>query len=410
MKYCNKCGEETKGSEKFCRKCGAKLVIPKKEPSKEIKVHKKEVHKEDTVKEEKREVKEKVKTVTTSGISKPIFYGISITLIVIIGVFVSLYVKYLNEFNDLTLQYQNLEQDRNNYKNLYQKESGLKQDEIRKRQTAESVTQRTEQQLTSEQKRAGSLQTELSQTEKELSSTMQQVEVVKNEFQDILYQINGLETFVKDNADLSGSRLNIIHSLCGNPITRDGDSCVIDANKMGSDMTSCIDFTWVDDKTTSNFADGQRIFDPDTFWSSKEGDCDDFAMFMAAWLRSEYDLAKSMCSQVSIKVKSGGWGSSPIYVNCPCKIYSVGGCYIGRDSCHMEVGISKDIDIYGYGAVNNIHVVEPQGGAYRGLAPNTYDGGVNWIFTENDFLNLNNNNVYRSLKETKQTAGQIDIG
>jgi len=406
MKYCNKCGAEIKGKEKFCRKCGAKLDIPKKESKKE----ENKLRHKDTQK-----VKEKAwKTY--------LLYAFLALLVLSLAFTSYQYYYFQKEYNAYYSKFKYEESEKERYVNLYNTEKQNKESEIDKRRQTESQlsdAQATIQAksteisglrgtLSEEQSTRSSLQTELSTAEQTLSSQSQQLQTVQKEVQDIVYTINRLETFVKDSAELPNNILTKIHGLCGSPIEQSGDTCIINANKMGSDMNYCIDFTWTDDKTTSNFADGQRIFDVNTFWQSKEGDCDDFGFFMAAWLRSEYKIAKSICSNIKVQVKNGGLFSSPTYVNCPCDFYAVGGCYSGRSSCHMETGIGPSTDVYSSSSfVYNMHVVEPQNGGYDGYAPNNFDGGVNWIFTYDDFLILSNNRLYQSISGAKDKIESI---
>ncbi|MBN1646050.1 hypothetical protein JW868_03365 [Candidatus Woesearchaeota archaeon] len=402
MVFCTKCGHSNKEGTKFCVKCGNKLKTVQK----------------DYIKKEKptdREVKK---------FSQYIPYIIITVLVIAIGILAYEVWYYNMNYNDYYNRFHYETSERARYTQLYEQEQAAKNAEINLRRqkeqelnTAQNKISTQSQEISSlrsslrnEQQTRQSLQYELSETETELGQQSQQVETVKREIQDITYTINNLETFVKDSSTVSSDRLSKIHDLCGDPITQTGSSCIINANKMGADMKGCIGFTWVDDETTSNFADGQRIFDPDTFWLSKEGDCDDFGMFMAAWLRAEYDRASSFCNQVYIQVRPSSLMSEGLSLTCPCQIYAVGGCYQGGGgSCHMETGISGMINIYGPNAVNYIYVVEPQSGSYDGSAPSNFDGGVNWIFTRDDFIVLNYNQVTNSIKSTSQKIKQINI-
>jgi len=399
MKYCNKCGVEVKGKEKFCRKCGSKIKHPQETKEKQIP----ESH-------------------SSSGWKKKLTITFIVLLVLSLAFTSYQYSFYQKQYDDYYGKYKVEESEKERYVNLYNTEKSSKESEIQKRRNVESDLVNTEAtlqakyseisnlkgSLTDEQRTRQSLQTELSSAEQTVSSQAQQLQTVQKEVQEIVYTLNRLETFVKDSAELPNNILTKIHGLCGSPIEKSGNTCIIDANQMGSDMKYCIDFTWTDDEVTSNFADGQRIFDVNTFWQSKEGDCDDFGLFMSAWLRSEYALAESMCSNVKIQVKKGGMFSSPTYVTCPCDFYAVGGCYEGRSGCHMETGIGTATNVYTSSSfVNNMHVVEPQNGGYDGYAPNNFDGGVNWIFTDNDFLILSNNKIYQSISGAKDKLNSV---
>jgi len=346
----------------------------------------------------------------SGGIPKIIFYPL--VAILIIGLLTSSYFlyKYVSGFNDLKEIYAKQQTETSKYKTLYEKEAQLKSQEVIAKQQATAESEKLKTSLYYEQSESQSVKGQLKTTQSELDQTKIKVATVKTEVTDLLYTLNNLETFVKSNNKLSNTILTKIHSLCGSPITFSGSNCIIDTNKIGIDMGNCIGFKWVDDKTTSNFADGQRIFDPTTFWLSKEGDCDDFGLFMSAWLRSEYNIAKSTCSESNIYMKiKKSYFANPEYITCPCDFYAVGGCYGQGSSCHMETGISVSLNPYQNNLPNAIHVIEPQSGYYDGIASSTFYGGVFWIFTENDFLTLSKNKVISSIKSTKEKLNKIDL-
>ena len=403
MKYCNKCGNETKGNEKFCRKCGAKLSA----------------YKEETKKEERKEKHERVHTPKKTWKTYTL-YTFLVVLVLSLAFTSYQYYYYFKEYNNYYSKFKYEESEKDRYINLFNTEKQNKESEITKRRQAESQlsdAQATIQAksteisglrdtLTEEQRTRTGLQSQLSETEQALGTQSQELQTVKREVDDVINTINSLETFVKSSSTLPDNILTKIHGLCSSPIQVSGGNCIINANKMGSDMTGCIDFTWVDDQTTSNFADGQRIFDVNTFWQSKEGDCDDFGFFMAAWLRAEYEIAKSTCgaSNVLIQIKPGSLFSNPTYVTCPCDFYAIGG-HITKwgGGYHMETGISAASNLN----PSNIYIIEPQGGGYDYIGDGNVMDDVIWLFTKDDFLIFNNGQISNSISRIKSKAGSL---
>jgi len=401
MNYCNKCGNEIKGKEKFCIKCGTKILASKTDPEKIDKIQK----------EQNAYIPQK-KTWKTYSI-----YTFIVLLMLSVAFTSYQYYYYFKEYNNYYSKFKVEESEKERYINLFNTEKQNKESEIALRRQVESQLSDAKATiqaksseisglrgtLAEEQTTRIGLQSQLSETEQALGTQSQELQTVKREVDDVINTINSLETFVKSNSILSDSILTKIHGLCGSPIKISGRNCIIDANKMGSDMTSCIGFKWVDDETTSNFADGQRIFDVNTFWQSKEGDCDDFGFFMAAWLRSEYETAKSTCgaSNILVQITSGGLLSNPTYITCPCDFYAIGG-HITKwgGGYHMETGISTSSNLN----PRNIYIVEPNGGGYDYYGDGSVMDNVIWLFTKDDFIIFHNGQITNSISKIKSNA------
>lgn len=397
MKHCNKCGTKLRDNvAEFCHKCGNKL---------------------------KREIKHEVTEINRP--KKPIFFWIAIIILLIgLGIAFEQGVHYYNKYNEYLDKYNYQVAETNRYQNLYKTEEQAKNNEVNLRRQKEaelSNVQSTLQAknteisglrgtLSEEENARSGLQSELSTTQQALGQSTQQSEVIQKEVAEIMYNINSLESWVKENAYLPSDDISKIHSLCGDPLERSGNMCIIDVEKMGKDMGRCIGFRWVDDTKTSNFATGERIFDLNTFWQSKEGDCDDFAFFMTAWIRKEYERAKTICSDSSIRIKmrSSTFSSNAIYINCPCNIYHICG-HITKwgGGGHCEVGITNYGNPYsGASFYSNLEITEPQSGEYDGKTQNVFDS-VWSLFTENDYLGINNNQVSTSIQSAKQKIQSI---
>ncbi|MFH2106045.1 MAG: hypothetical protein ABII22_02200 [Candidatus Micrarchaeota archaeon] len=275
--------------------------------------------------------------------------------------------KYMNMY---LVQGNNTKQE-TNLRREQQKELGVCKDELQAKETDNSDLQAR---LESEVERADALQDKVMENNALLKLKAEELLTTKKEVENIIYNLDNLENFVSSNSLISKEQENKIHSYCGNP----AKNCIIDANKMGRDMTKCLGFVWVDDQTTSNFADGQRIFDLNTFWLSKQGDCDDFALYMAAWLRTEYKNLQSSCRESEIRVKV----DMDTYVQCPCNFYSIGG-YVTKigGTYHMETGIGQK----GKENPEDIYIVEPQDGNFDGMGNGNVMTDVYWLFTKDDF-------------------------
>ena len=308
-------------------------------------------------------------------------------LTLVLVIFLSAVYFYM-ETQNFKQKYENEVIEKERYIQLFSTEEENKKNEIelrRKQQKdfgmcKDNVTSKKgeikelESLLANEMNKTTELQDQIIEKNALIYSASEELETSKREVDELIYNIENLETFVKSNSELEKEQVDTIHKFCGD--VRDG--CIIDANAMGKKMISCIGFTWVDDSTTSNFADGQRIFDPETFWLSKQGDCDDFSLYMASWLRSEYTDAKQECKESEIKVKV----DTNKFVECPCEFYAIGGFATKQGGIyHMETGIGKAGDM----DPNEIHIVEPQTGEYDGKGNGAVMSQVIWLITKNDF-------------------------
>lgn len=299
----------------------------------------------------------------------------------------------------------------NYFKNLYTQEQSAKQN-------AETQVANMQSQLNTKLSEAESLQTKLSSTEQELASVSAQLNTAQQELtqakgqiqeqQTQIYEVSRevgkveqriltLETFVSDNAYLPDQIATQIHSKCGNPITKTGDTCFIDTCKMGKDMLDCLGFKWYDDNSTSG--DLQSLFDVWSFWNSKKGDCDDFAFFTSAWLRYEIEQSKKICSSTVALMKpkttnfiffeTCGDAISATSINDARQVYDVCGCF-SYGSCHCEVGINSNPSLtpFNNNFFDSTYLFEPQGGSYSGKSTDEFNAGIGWVFSKDDFYDI----------------------
>lgn len=315
----------------------------------------------------------------------------------------------------------------NYFKNLYTQEQSAKQN-------AEAQITNIQSQLNTKLSEAESLQTKLSSTEQQLASASAQLNTAQQELAQAKGQIQEqqtqiyetsrevgkveqriltLENFVSENAYLPDQIAVQIHSKCGNPITKTGDTCFIDTCKMGKDMMDCLGFKWYDDNSTSG--DLQSLFDVWSFWNSKKGDCDDFAFFTSAWLRYEIEQSKKICSSTVALMKpkttsflffeTCGDALSAININDVGQVYDVCGCF-SSGGCHCEVGVNSNpsltpFDNYFF---ESVYLFEPQGGAYQGKSNEEFNSGIGWLFAKDDFydIDMGTNQASSSLSSLKE--------
>lgn len=396
MKFCNKCGTEITGNEKFCRKCGVNLSA----------------HNEESKKQEHYEVhttkKRTWKTYT--------LYTLLILLILFLAFTSYQYYYYFEEYNNYYSKFRYEESEKDRYINLFNTEKQNKESEISKRRQTESQlsdahatiqAKNTEilelrNTLIEEQNIRDSLQNELSQAQTHLGQTSEQLSVLRNEVNIIRDELNWVGRWIRDAAYIEQSRLNVINSLAGSAITIKENTCIIDANKIGSDMNTKLGFTYEYKKLDKTPAHGYSwYYDLDTFWLSKEGVCVDYAIFVSARLRTEIKKANNLCDEVYVKL------SNSKYIKCPCFVYAVGGKIRGTTSdWHMVSAVSKNNNPK-QSNFHDYHCFESQSGKYHGSC-NDYFEPLRSVFSINDFIYIDpNTNIRYSLSNTKSKLDLI---
>lgn len=271
----------------------------------------------------------------------------------------------------------------------------------------------TEQQLASVSAQLNTAQQELAQAKGQIQEQQTQIYETSREVGKVEQRILTLESFVSENAYLPDQIAVQIHSKCGNPITKTGDTCFIDTCKMGKDMMDCLGFKWYDDNSTSG--DLQSLFDIWSFWNSKKGDCDDFAFFTSAWLRYEIEQSKNVCSSTVALMKpkttsflffeTCGDALSAISVKNESQIFDVCGCF-SSGGCHCEVGVNSNPSLtpFDNNFFESVYLFEPQGGAYQGKSNEEFNSGIGWLFANNDFydIDMGTNQASSSLSSLKE--------
>jgi len=401
LKFCDQCGNKLgKEDTHFCSTCGIKLENVSTEPVKLI--SKKEKQKEPEI--------AKVNSPSIlifAGFKDPIIIAIVFALIVALFLSVDNFNKITSNLNE---RITSLDNELAKYKNLYTTEVELTKSEKAQKDNLELQLQTLNSQLgvketeiaglrsqiQGEQSASSSLQGQLSTTQQQLAQQKAQLDVAKKESQEVLNTLNRLDTWTSNNAQLNSNLFSSV-SQCGQYTSKINNICQIDVNKIGSDMLGCIGFRWINDTITSNYNKNDVLYDVGTFYTTKQGDCDDFALFGAAWVRSEYNKAKQICSEDKIQMKV----SQSIAVACPCSTYVVCGM-LRSGGGHCEVGIARlSISPNAPSFFNNVYIVEPQGGAYKGTASSEFQTIWN-IFSYNDFIIYSNDNVYSSIKSSKE--------
>lgn len=246
--------------------------------------------------------------------------------------------------------------------------------------------------LSGAQGQISGLQGELASKYQTLDQLMTQATAVKNEILD-------LERWVSDNAVLPQTILKELHNVYGDPLSVSGEVCQIDTCKIGKAMASR--FTWTDDLVTSGKAD--FVFDVYKFYNGKVGDCDDFGLFGAAWLRAEIARAKEeQCSTIKVLFADVGYSSCSNYRSMDISdiddVYSACGCFRGSSGCHCETGISTATPTAS-NLKSSIYLFEPQSGQYNGAYDQQFQDSPYWIFSSDNYYSSYQGTDLKSLRE-----------
>ncbi|MFA5888165.1 MAG: zinc-ribbon domain-containing protein [Candidatus Nanoarchaeia archaeon] len=398
MNNCSKCGTKLEGTEKFCRKCGNKIKIVQVDTT----------------------TKETIGILNAIKNKKKIRYAslAFIAILVLALIFTSYQYYYFNKEYQTYYEKFNIEKgEKESYISLFNTEKTNKEAEIALRKQKEVELTETQSLVVAKEKEVSGLRTnlieetaakaevqsDLDKTAAELEAKSNQVKAIRAEVSDINSEIGKLQSWVSSNAKLDATLLSSVHSLVGSPLGFPTPwQCVIDANEMGDDM-SRLGFRWVDDSTTSNATSLDRIYDVATFWGTKKGDCEDFSLFMSAWLRAEYERAKNNCSESNITVQV----SFMEELKCPCNFHVICGDVEGIGG-HCEVAITNSGNPYsGIVYANSAHIIEPQGGYYEGLGSNAFKIIRN-LFTHNDFITYYSNGIVKSLQKAKEKVEAVE--
>lgn len=220
--------------------------------------------------------------------------------------------------------------------------------------------------LTAKQAELGSVKSDLESTKGELQSTNNELTRLQTEVEkkisDVENRIWSLEQWTSDNSMLSTSISSSLHSMCEVPVS----SCVVDAQKIGRSMNTCGGFRYENDVITTG--KGDDLFTINDFWNGKVGDCDDYALFVAGWVRSEIKNKRGDCPKVDVKI------SNEKTIDGPVDVYTICGYSKKLNSGHCEVGIIQrgynpfdDLAFY-----SMLDITEPQSGGYDNKATNAF--------------------------------------
>jgi len=365
VKYCNKCGDKLLENKHFCRKCGTKI-----------------------------EVQTTAKNIPVTPKNHFTYFYIFIAILILALVFTSYQYSYFNkEYKTFYEKFKYEESEKQRYINLYTTEKQNKESEITLRrqkeveladaqttiQTKDSQIEQLRSVLSTEQITRLGLQNQLSGTQSTLNQKDQQLQVLNKDVTNIRNELNFVSTWIKNAAYISADKQTKITALTGSPITITGNTCIIDANKLGKDMNSKLGFAYEYKKIERTPQYGYSwYYDLDTFWLSKEGVCVDYAIFVSARLRTELQKAESLCNKVYVKL------STNQYLQCPCYSYSVGGEIRGTTSWHMISAVStnnnpKNSDF------NDYYCFESQTGMYYGKC-NQYFDILRDVISADDFI------------------------
>jgi uncharacterized protein YoxC len=241
------------------------------------------------------------------------------------------------------------------------------------------------------ERKLDSLCSQLQSALEELAERHAEISELSTELDEVERMIAKLKTWISINAYLPETIIKQIHARCGNPVAKKEDTCFIDTYKMGSDTLGCLGFEWDDSRGREDFDD----FDTQKFWNARKGDCRDFSLFTAAWLRYEIEDAKG-CSKTGVLM--GNIIRKTIYVSDGSRVYTVCGCF-SDESCHCEVGVNNARSPYESDFFQSIFLFDPQGGFYKGASMEEFDGGIVRLFSDANYyaIDPDSNEVLGSL-------------
>jgi len=220
-------------------------------------------------------------------------------------------------------------------------------------------------------------QNTLQTTQTELTSANQQVAQVKVQVAEISNTIYNLESWVSDNAQLNNNLITEMNAVYKTDYITEYDGMfVIDLNIMGKMMFSDFKFQYENDATLTGGRKGDNIFDINEFWSMRKGDCEDFANFYVAWLRSIIN----QYGEDKVQLKPGNG-----YLYSNVDIYNVcGELKTGTGHCVVGIGNVYNMD--------SMILIEPQGGRFLGNAFEVFETLYN-VISENNFYNFKDNKI-----------------
>jgi hypothetical protein len=235
------------------------------------------------------------------------------------------------------------------------------------------------------------LNTQLESAMEELEERHAEISGLSEELGEVERMIVKLKTWISINAYLPETIIKQIHAHCESPVTKKDGMCLIDTFKMGSDMLDCLGFEWDDSRKSEEF----NRFDTLKFWNARKGDCRDFSLFAAAWLRYEIEDAKG-CSKTGVLM--GNITRKIIYVSDGSRVYTVCGCFSDQ-SCHCEVGVNNASRPYECDFFQSTFLFDPQGGFYTGASTEEFNGGIVRLFSQDNYYDIDpdGNNVLGSL-------------
>jgi len=237
---------------------------------------------------------------------------------------------------------------------------------------------------------------ELQMTSQELSQAQAELDELSALTSESYSQLTGMLEWVDKNAYLPSSIWDEVHT-CGDPVTVSGGDCYVNTYDLGQDMVNCFDYSL--DETRG---DSQSVSTCKEFWKGKSGDCDDFALFAAAWLRKE--IEESSCENIWVVLQDQpSWVCD--FAGCdrktvtasPDDVYVVCGA-LADGSGHCVVGISKGDDIGSEEELRDIRLFEPQGGKYLG----DEFTNLHAIISDSDLMFYNGWEVSRTLLGIKK--------
>jgi len=235
--------------------------------------------------------------------------------------------------------------------------------------------------------------------EKEISDQEKRMQEILNEANEIKNELYSLKDWVSDNAMISDNIYSEIAGTVG--IDYVTSYCEILVDRMGVYMYS-LGFTYqLDIESTGGKED--RLFSINDFWSTKKGDCEDFALFYAGWLRKVIDNLNDICSNPKLVYEGYPLDISnkKVYVVCGKTNSGTGHCVVGFTDLYPEDS----------GFLDDLKLIEPQNGGFLGTVNDNFET-VWYIISENDFYDFypEITSLQDHINSIQQLISQIEEG
>jgi len=248
----------------------------------------------------------------------------------------------------------------------------------------------------------------LGQTEFELSQAKVVLAAISSDLSEVENRINYLTNYVNENAYLPESISSDLHTQYGDPV----EGNIIDTCEIGRMMARRFSY-----RTDTG---GDNVFNVEKFWDLRQGDCDDFAFFAAAWLRSEIMRVKKSGGTPIVsfgEVKQQCW---LFFCSTKCDptllltaddieekvVMACGTLKGGGGHCEVGVlGVNPKAAVFKKAPTSSLYVFEPQSGENQGLFTDEFTS-PHALFTSDDYISFSGNAIEFRLSDIKERVDE----